>query len=186
MVWWAKKQNEKEGGNIQIWSNSRNIQVTQEFTARFNKVKAEGKQRVLSGLTSFSRVVSWDGWYFSLSWGVFLSIFSRSVFSLRSAPLGLKKKQDVWCKSWDLRMLKIRDEHEVRVNKVLYLKDFDLAAGWVDMLDVFSVFIGGVSVHLDSEGHPFLPAVLPGGELGADAVDLKGQENREELKNKFS
>lgn len=54
------------------------------------------------------------------------------------------------------------------------------------MLDVFSVFIGGVSVHLDSEGHPFLPAVLPGGELGADAVDLKGQENREELKNKFS
>lgn len=92
MVWWAKKQNEKEGGNIQIWSNSRNIQVTQEFTARFNKVKAEGKQRVLSGLTSFSRVVSWDGWYFSLSWGVFLSIFSRSVFSLRSAPLGLKKK----------------------------------------------------------------------------------------------
>lgn len=91
MVWWAKKQNEKEGGNIQIWSNSRNIQVTQEFTAGFNKVKAEGKQRVLSGLTSFSRVVSWDGWYFSLSWGVFLSIFSRSVFSLRSAPLGLKK-----------------------------------------------------------------------------------------------
>lgn len=47
------------------------------------------------------------------------------------------------------------------------------------MLDVFSVFIGGVSVHLDSEGHPFLPAVLPGGELGADAVDL--DENRSVL-----
>lgn len=57
--------------------------------------------------------------------------------------------------------------------KVSYLEDFDLAAGGMDMLHVFPVFIGGKSVHLDTEGHPFLAAMLPGGELGADAVDLE-------------
>lgn len=48
-------------------------------------------------LTSFSSVVSWDGWYFSLSCRDFLSIFSLSVFSLRSAPLGFAKQEvDSW------------------------------------------------------------------------------------------
>lgn len=50
---------------------------------------AEGKQT--ARLTSFSSVVSWDCWYFSLSWRDFLSIFSLSVFSLRSAPFGFQK-----------------------------------------------------------------------------------------------
>lgn len=57
--------------------------------------------------------------------------------------------------------------------KVSYLEDFDLAAGRMDMLHVFPVFIGGKSVHLDTEGNPFLATMLPGGELGADAVDLR-------------
>lgn len=56
--------------------------------------------------------------------------------------------------------------------KVSHLEDFDLAAGRVDLLHVLPVLIGGEGVHLDTEGHSFLAAVLPGGELGADAVDL--------------
>lgn len=46
----------------------------------------------------------------------------------------------------------------------------------MDMLHVLPVFIGGEWVHLDTEGHPFLPAMLPGGELSADAVHLRRQE----------
>lgn len=46
------------------------------------------------------------------------------------------------------------------------------------MLHVFPVFIGGESVHLDTEGHSFLPAMLPGGELSADAVDLGRHDGR--------
>lgn len=60
-----------------------------------------------------------------------------------------------------------------RWKKVSYLEDFDLAAGRMDMLHVFPVFIGGKRVHLDTEGHPFLATMLPGGELGADAVNLR-------------
>lgn len=40
------------------------------------------------------------------------------------------------------------------------------------MLHVSPIFIGGESVHLDPEGHAFLATVLPGGELGTDAVHL--------------
>lgn len=46
------------------------------------------------------------------------------------------------------------------------------------MLHVFPVFVGGESVHLDTEGHSFLPAMLPGGELSADAVDLRRHDGR--------
>lgn len=42
----------------------------------------------------------------------------------------------------------------------------------MDVLHVLPVFVGGEGVHLDAERHAFLPAVLPGGELGADAVHL--------------
>lgn len=42
----------------------------------------------------------------------------------------------------------------------------------MDVLHVFPTLIGGEGVHLDAEGHSFLPAVLPGRELGADAVHL--------------
>lgn len=59
----------------------------------------------------------------------------------------------------------------------LYLENFDLAAGRVDMLDVVAALVGGERVHLDPEGHALLAAVLPGGELGADAVDLQGGGN---------
>lgn len=52
------------------------------------------------------------------------------------------------------------------------LEDFDLAAGGVDVLDVVAVLVGGERVHLDPEGHALLSTVLPGGELGADAIDL--------------
>lgn len=44
------------------------------------------------------------------------------------------------------------------------------------MLQVFAVFIAGESVHLDTEGHSLLPAMLSRGELSTDAVDLN--ENR--------
>lgn len=46
------------------------------------------------------------------------------------------------------------------------------------MLHVLPVFIGAEGVHLDPEGHAFLAAVLPGGELGADAVHLVVGEDR--------
>lgn len=42
----------------------------------------------------------------------------------------------------------------------------------MDVLHVFPTFIGGERVHLDTERHTFLPAVLPGRELGTDAVHL--------------
>lgn len=58
------------------------------------------------------------------------------------------------------------------MEKASYLEDFDLAAGRMDMLHVFPVFIGGESVNLDTKGHPLLSTMLPGGELSADAVDL--------------
>lgn len=49
------------------------------------------------------------------------------------------------------------------------------------MLHVVPVFIGGESVHLDAEGHAFLAAVLPGRELGTDAVDLLQRLERPRL-----
>lgn len=49
----------------------------------------------------------------------------------------------------------------------------------MDMLDVFAVFVGGKSVHLDPEGHTLLPAMLSGGELSADAVDLERHQGLE-------
>lgn len=56
--------------------------------------------------------------------------------------------------------------------KSSHLEDFHLAAGGMDVLHVLPTFVGGEGVHLDPEGHAFLAAVLPGGELGTDAVDL--------------
>lgn len=38
--------------------------------------------------TSVRIVVSYEGWYFSFSWGARFSIFSLSVFCFLSAPLG--------------------------------------------------------------------------------------------------
>ena len=57
--------------------------------------------------------------------------------------------------------------------QVSYLEDFNLAAGRTDMLHVLPVLIGAESVHLDTKRHSLLPTVLPGGELSADAVDLR-------------
>lgn len=57
----------------------------------------------------------------------------------------------------------------------LYLEDFDLAAGRVDVLDVVAALVAGERVHLDPEGHALLATVLPGCELSADAVDLQGE-----------
>lgn len=54
-----------------------------------------------------------------------------------------------------------------------YLEDLDLAAGRMNMLHIFSMVVGGEGVHLDAKRNALLPAVLPGGELGADAVDLR-------------
>ncbi len=43
----------------------------------------------------------------------------------------------------------------------------------MDVLHVFPMLICGESVYLDTKGHSFLPSMLPGGELSADAVDLR-------------
>lgn len=43
------------------------------------------------------------------------------------------------------------------------------------MLDVVTPSVGGKRVYLDPEGYALLAAVLPGGELSADAVDLQGE-----------
>lgn len=54
-----------------------------------------------------------------------------------------------------------------------YLKDFDLAGGRVQVLAVLAAVPLGEGVDLDPEGDALLAAVLPGGELGADAVHLR-------------
>lgn len=51
----------------------------------------------------------------------------------------------------------------------------------MDVLHVFPALIGGERVHLDTEGHAFLPAVLPGGELGTDAVHLSQKVGKTEF-----
>lgn len=49
------------------------------------------------------------------------------------------------------------------------------------MLHVLPTFVGGEGVHLDPEGHTFLAAVLPGGELGADAVHLSQRGGKSQV-----
>lgn len=71
---------------------------------------------------------------------------------------------------------------ENELEKVLYLKDFDLTGGRMEVLHVFSIFTGGKHVHLDMERHPIRPTMLLLGKLSADAVHLR----KEELKNEVS
>lgn len=47
------------------------------------------------------------------------------------------------------------------------------------MLEVLPMVDGGEGVHLDPKRDPLLPAVLPGGELGADAVHLRRRAKSE-------
>lgn len=56
---------------------------------------------------------------------------------------------------------------------IVYLKDFDLAGGRVEVLCVISTVSLGERVDLDPEGDTFLSAVFPGSELRADAVHLQ-------------
>ena len=56
---------------------------------------------------------------------------------------------------------------------IVYLKDFDLAGGRVEVLCVLSTVSLGERVELDPEGDALLSAVLPGSELCADAVHLQ-------------
>lgn len=55
----------------------------------------------------------------------------------------------------------------------MYLKDFDLAGGRVEVLRVLSTVSQGKRVELDSEGDALLPAMFPGSELCTDAVHLQ-------------
>lgn len=55
----------------------------------------------------------------------------------------------------------------------MYLEDFNLAGGRVEVLCVLSIVSLGESVELDPEGDSFLPTVLSGSELCADAVHLQ-------------
>lgn len=54
-----------------------------------------------------------------------------------------------------------------------HLKDFDLAAGGVQVLGVLSAFILFKSVNLDPERNSFLSTVFPRGELCTDAMNLQ-------------
>lgn len=55
----------------------------------------------------------------------------------------------------------------------IYLKDFDLAGGRMEVLCVLSTVSLGERVELDPEGDALLSTVFPGGELCADAVHLQ-------------
>lgn len=61
----------------------------------------------------------------------------------------------------------------------VYLKDFDLAGGRVEVFGVLSTLSLGERVELDPEGDALLSAVLPGGELCADAVHLQTEGRQE-------
>lgn len=55
----------------------------------------------------------------------------------------------------------------------MYLKDFDLAGGRVEVLRVLCSVPLDECVNLDPEGDTLLSTVLPGSELCADAVHLQ-------------
>lgn len=57
-----------------------------------------------------------------------------------------------------------------------HLKDFDLAAGRVQVLSIFSAFILLKGVDLDPERNSFLSAVFPRGELCTDAMNLRQEK----------
>lgn len=61
--------------------------------------------------------------------------------------------------------------------KRVYLKDFDLAGGRVEVLRVLCSVSLGERVNLDPEGDALLSTVLPGSELCADAVHLKADRS---------
>lgn len=57
----------------------------------------------------------------------------------------------------------------------LYLKDFDLAARRVHMLQVFSMLVLCESVYLNPEGNAFLATMFPGCKLTANTVNLESK-----------
>lgn len=57
-----------------------------------------------------------------------------------------------------------------------HLKDFDLAAGRVQVLSIFSTFILFKGVNLDPEWNSFLSAMFPWGELCTDAMNLQREK----------
>lgn len=59
----------------------------------------------------------------------------------------------------------------------MYLKDFDLAGGRVEVLCVLSTVSLGERVKLDPEGNALLSTVLSGSELRADAVHLQADKS---------
>lgn len=59
----------------------------------------------------------------------------------------------------------------------VYLKDFDLAGGRVEVLCVLSTVSLGERVELDPEGNALLSTVLSGSELRADAVHLQADKS---------
>lgn len=60
----------------------------------------------------------------------------------------------------------------------VYLEDFDLATGRMQMLSVFPIFIFLEGVNLDSEGHTFLSTMLPHSELCTDAMYLEKETQK--------
>lgn len=108
--------------------------------------------------------------------GLFINLFSvRLQFAIGSFRLLKKKPQhelDIDVKDTFIKV-------NIQIRTFSYLEDFDLAAGRVDVLQVFPVFIAGESVHLDTEGHSLLAAMLSRGELSTDAVDLRRQRGFE-------
>lgn len=58
----------------------------------------------------------------------------------------------------------------------VYLEDFDLAGGRVEVFCVLATISLGERVDLDPEGDAFLSTVLPGSELCANTMHLQTAE----------
>lgn len=127
-------------------------------------------------LTSVRIVVSYEGWYFSFSCGALFSIFSLSVFCFLSAPLGWKRS----CggHSGDTLASRVIKTNASTALQSSYLKDFDLAGGWVEMLCVLSTLVLFECVDLDAKRNTLFPSVLAHSKFCADAVNLKKKKEQ--------
>lgn len=73
----------------------------------------------------------------------------------------------------------MRRRHRASACLTTHLEDLDLAGGGVEVLRVLFALVLFERVDLDAERNALLPAVLPHGELCADAVYLdSGHEHR--------
>lgn len=61
---------------------------------------------------------------------------------------------------------------------IRYLKNFDLAAGWMQMICIFSVFSLLKSVNLNPKRNSFFSSMFTGCKFSTDAMDLKNTQHQ--------